>query len=237
MKEAANISAAASAWTTLSNRLYRVNLRPQVYFEPLGGVVVKAVSSVPPIIRFGVFELDPRAGELRKQGMKIRLQGQPVEILVMLLERPGETITREELQKKLWPADTFVDFEQGLNNAMKRLRAALDDDAESPHFIETLPRRGYRFIGSVNGSAQAPRRSQANPQAGACFGLRRLGALGRYCGGGGAGGIERTRLARPVFLATAKAADSSFGRAAVDQSVRRSGTGILRRWNDRSPDH
>ena len=105
-------------------------------------MIVKASSSVPPTLRFGVFELDPRAGELRKKGMKIRLQGQPVEILVMLLQRPGETITREELQKKLWPADTFVDFEQGLNNAMKRLRAALDDDAESPHFIETLPRRG-----------------------------------------------------------------------------------------------
>jgi len=113
---------------------------------------VKTSSSVPPTFRFGVFELDPRAGELRKKGMKIRLQGQPVDILVMLLERPGETITREELQKKLWPADTFVDFEQGLNNAMKRLRAALDDNAESPHFVETVPRRGYRFIGSVNGS-------------------------------------------------------------------------------------
>jgi TolB-like protein/DNA-binding winged helix-turn-helix (wHTH) protein len=88
--------------------------------------------------------------------MKIRLQGQPVDILAMLLERPGETITREELKKKLWPADTFVDFEQGLNNAMNRLRAALDDDAECPHFIETLPRHGYRFIGSLNGSGQAP---------------------------------------------------------------------------------
>lgn len=79
-----------------------------------------------------------------------------MQILVMLLERPGEVVTREELQKKLWASDTFVDFEQGLNNAMKRLRAALDDDAESPHFIETLPRHGYRFIGSVNGSGQAP---------------------------------------------------------------------------------
>src|SRR5438876_9731231 len=88
--------------------------------------------------------------------MKIRLQGQPVDILAMLLERPGETITREELQKKLWPADTFVDFEQGLNNAMKRLRASLDDNAESPHLIETLPRHGYRCIGSVNGSQQPP---------------------------------------------------------------------------------
>src|SRR3984893_512584 len=86
--------------------------------------------------------------------MKIRLQGQPVEILAMLLQHPGEIVTREELQKKLWPADTFVDFEQGLNNAMKRLRAALDDNAESPHFIEQLPRRGYRFIGSMKSNGQ-----------------------------------------------------------------------------------
>jgi TolB-like protein len=86
--------------------------------------------------------------------MKIRLQGQPLDILVMLLERRRETITREELQQKLWAADTFVDFEQGLNNAMKRLRAALDDDSENPRFIETLPRRGYRFIGPVNGAKQ-----------------------------------------------------------------------------------
>jgi DNA-binding winged helix-turn-helix (wHTH) protein len=114
---------------------------------------VNPASSAPPTLRFGVFELDPRAGELRKKGMKIRLQGQPVEILAMLLQRSGEIVTREELQKKLWPADTFVDFEQGLNNAMKRLRAALDDNAESPHFIETLPRRGYRFVGSLNGLA------------------------------------------------------------------------------------
>ena len=112
-------------------------------------MIVKASSSVAPTLRFGVFELDPKAGELRKKGMKIRLQGQPVDILIMLLQRPGETVTREELQENLWPADTFVDFEQGLNNAMKRLRSALDDDAESPHFIETLPRRGYRFIAPV----------------------------------------------------------------------------------------
>jgi TolB-like protein/DNA-binding winged helix-turn-helix (wHTH) protein len=117
---------------------------------------VKTSNSVPPTLRFGVFELDPRAGELRKNGMKIKLQGQPVAILVMLLQHPGEIVTREEVQKKLWSADTFVDFEQGLNNAVKRLRAALDDDAESPHFIETLPRLGYRFIGSLNGSGEVP---------------------------------------------------------------------------------
>ena len=84
--------------------------------------------------------------------MKIRLQGKPVEILVMLLERPGEIVTREELQTKLWPSDTFVDFEQGLNNAVKRLRAALDDDAETPRFIGTLPRKGYRFVGAATGA-------------------------------------------------------------------------------------
>src|SRR5947208_3897277 len=140
------------------------------------GVVVKTSSSVPRTLRFGVFELDPRAGELRKKGMKIRLQGQPVEILAMLLERPGETITREELKKKLWPADTFVDFEQGLNNAMNRLRAALDDDAESPHFIETLPRHGYRFVGSVNGSGEAP--EEGAKTARSAEGLVRRAALG-----------------------------------------------------------
>ena len=114
-------------------------------------VTVNTSSSPRPVIRFGVFELCLQSRELRKRGMKIKLQGQPVETLVMLLERPGEIITREELQKRLWPADTFVDFEQGLNNAMKRLRAALGDDAETPRFIETLPRRGYRFVGMVNG--------------------------------------------------------------------------------------
>ena len=113
---------------------------------------MKTSASHSPVIRFGVFELDLRSEELRKQGMKIRLQGKPVEILVMLLERPGEMVTREDLQKKLWPADTFVDFEQGLNNAVKRLRAALDDNAETPRFIETLPRKGYRFVGAAIGA-------------------------------------------------------------------------------------
>src|SRR6266849_5985263 len=140
------------------------------------GVVVKPSSSVPPTLRFGVFELDPRAGELRKKGMKIRLQGQPVEILAMLLQCPGEIVTREELQKKLWPADTFVDFEQGLNNAMNRLRAALDDDAESPRFVETLPRHGYRFVGSVNGPKET-RAAEAKTTRGTGT-LIRLLALG-----------------------------------------------------------
>jgi len=120
-----------------------------VYTVLTRGAVVKNSSLLPPPFRFGLFELNPQSGELHKNGMKIRIQGQPVEILIMLLQRPGEVVTREELQKKLWPADTFVDFEQGLNNAIKRLRAAIDDDSENPRFIETLPRRGYRFIGPV----------------------------------------------------------------------------------------
>ncbi len=102
-------------------------------------------------VRFGVFEVDLRSGELHKQGLKIKLQGQPIQILSVLLERPGELVTREELREKLWPADTFVDFEHGLNAAIKKLRAALGDSADNPRFVETLHRRGYRFIASVKG--------------------------------------------------------------------------------------
>ena len=105
----------------------------------------------PSVVRFGVYELDLRAGELRKSGLKIKLQDQPLQILAMLLERPGEIVTREELQKRLWPQDTFVDFDLSLNSAVKKLRQALGDDSENPRFVETLYRRGYRFIGSVNG--------------------------------------------------------------------------------------
>src|SRR5438128_735723 len=103
----------------------------------------------PQIVRFGVFELDLRSGELRKHGRKIRLEGQPVQVLSCLLENPGELVTREQLQRKLWPSDTFVNFEHGLNAAIKRLRRALNDSAENPRFVETLPRRGYRFIAAV----------------------------------------------------------------------------------------
>jgi DNA-binding winged helix-turn-helix (wHTH) protein len=105
-------------------------------------------------IRFGIFEVDLQAGELRKQGVKSKLQEQPFQLLQILLERPGEVVTREELRQRIWRADTFVDFEGGVNNAVKRLREALGDKAENPRFIETLPKRGYRFIGEVNGSVQ-----------------------------------------------------------------------------------
>jgi TolB-like protein/DNA-binding winged helix-turn-helix (wHTH) protein/Tfp pilus assembly protein PilF len=99
--------------------------------------------------RFSVFEVDLRAGELRKHGLKIRIQEQPFQVLAMLVEHPGEVVTREELQKKLWPADTFVDFDHGLNKAINKIREALNDSAESPRFVETVARRGYRFLAEV----------------------------------------------------------------------------------------
>jgi Tol biopolymer transport system component/DNA-binding winged helix-turn-helix (wHTH) protein len=103
------------------------------------------------IVQFALFEVDLDARELRKSGVKIKLQEQPFQILAMLLERPGEIVTREELQKRLWPQDTFVDFDLSLNSAVKKLRRALNDDSENPRYVETLYRRGYRFIGPVNG--------------------------------------------------------------------------------------
>jgi len=110
-------------------------------------------------LRFGVFELDLRAGELRKHGIRVRLQEQPLRVLVMLLEHPGEVVTREELQKKLWPADTFVDFDHGLNKAVNKIREALGDSAESPRFVETVARRGYRFLAEVKAADSASVRS------------------------------------------------------------------------------
>jgi TolB-like protein/Flp pilus assembly protein TadD len=104
-------------------------------------------------VRFGSFELDLRAGELRKQGVKIKLQEQPFQILAILLEQPGQVVTREELRGRLWPSDTFVDFDHSVNKAINKLREALGDSAEKPQFIETLAKRGYRFLGDLKGSA------------------------------------------------------------------------------------
>jgi len=102
------------------------------------------------VIRFGVFELDRQSGDLRKDGKaRPRLQGQPLDVLLQLLERPGEIVTREELRQRLWPADTFVDFDHSLNTAVNKLREALEDSASNPCFVQTLPRRGYRFIAPV----------------------------------------------------------------------------------------
>ncbi len=102
------------------------------------------------MFRFGVFELDGRTGELRKNGRNgPRLVGQPLELLLQLLERPGEVVSREELRRRLWPADTFVDYDHSLNAAVNKLREALNDTADNPRFIQTVPRRGYRFIAPV----------------------------------------------------------------------------------------
>jgi DNA-binding winged helix-turn-helix (wHTH) protein len=101
------------------------------------------------IVRFGVFELDLSGGELRKNGVKLRLQEQPFQVLAMLLERAGEVVTREELRQKLWPSDTFVDFDHSLNTAVNKVREVIGDSASSPRYVETLARRGYRFIAPV----------------------------------------------------------------------------------------
>ena len=98
------------------------------------------------ILRFGVFEADLETGELRKNGEKVPLQTQPFQVCAILLKRSGELVTREELRQKVWPEDTFVDFDQAVNTAIKKIRIALEDEADHPRFVETLPRRGYRFI-------------------------------------------------------------------------------------------
>jgi DNA-binding winged helix-turn-helix (wHTH) protein len=107
------------------------------------------------VVRFGVFEVDLRAGELRKAGLRLKLSGQPFEVLVILLEQPGAVVTREELQKRLWP-DTFVDVDHNLNTAINKIREALGDSTESPRFIATLPRRGYRFVAHVEKNSEPP---------------------------------------------------------------------------------
>jgi DNA-binding winged helix-turn-helix (wHTH) protein len=111
------------------------------------------------LFRFGVYEAEEETGELRKQGRRLRLQGQPFQVLLMLLQRPGEVVTREEIRQRLWPEGTFVDFDHGLNTAINKLRETVGDSASNPRFIETLARRGYRFIAPVEvveASAIAP---------------------------------------------------------------------------------
>jgi cholera toxin transcriptional activator len=110
-----------------------------------------------------LFELDLSAGELRRSGVKLRLQGQPFQVLVLLLERAGEVVTREELQQKLWPSDTFVDFDHSLNTAINKVREALGDSAASPRYVETLARRGYRFIAPVEADASTESPSGQKP--------------------------------------------------------------------------
>jgi DNA-binding winged helix-turn-helix (wHTH) protein len=128
-----------------------------------------AVVSVPsPVstsrrLSFGPFEAELHSGELRKQGVRVRLQAQPFQLLVMLLERPGELVTREEICQKLWSGDTFVDFDQSLGTAISKIREVLNDSATEPRFVETLPRRGYRFIATVTAVAEPPQEVSLPP--------------------------------------------------------------------------
>src|SRR5689334_12349240 len=132
-------------------------------------------------VQFGVFELDLQSAELRKSGSKVKLQEQPLKILQILLENPGQIVSREELRQRVWPANTFVEFDQGLYSAMARLRDALGDSSESPHFIETVAKRGYRFIAPVTVPAaaliaEAASDDQDSVKVGKTLTLRRLAA-------------------------------------------------------------
>lgn len=115
-------------------------------------------------LRFDAYHVNLRTGELRKHGRKVRLAGRPFQVLALLLENPGELLTRKELQERLWPADTFVDFEHGVNAAVQTLRRALCDSHKKPRYIETLPRRGYRFIAEVE-TVEKEQKEQSNGQA------------------------------------------------------------------------
>ena len=132
-----------------------------------GGVFEVHTPAAPRVLRFGAFEADLQSRELRKQGMQIKLQEQPFQILAFLLEHAGEIVTREQIRQRLWPTDTFVDVDNSVNAAVNRLREALGDSAESPRFVETVPRRGYRFIADVeevlsNGNSTSNLRDRIN---------------------------------------------------------------------------
>src|SRR6266478_3615009 len=124
---------------------------------------MRQANDPPGRLRFGVFEVDLRAGELTKRGLRIRLQEQPFQVLAMLLAQPGELVTREELQKKLW-SQTVVDFDHGLNKAINKIREALGDSAENPRFVETVARRGYRFLADVEAFDTPSRQPEAAPE-------------------------------------------------------------------------
>jgi DNA-binding winged helix-turn-helix (wHTH) protein len=160
----------------------RPDFRPELtlagHDRPITGSRMTDPQLTSGVVRFDVFEVDLQAGELRKDSRKVRLQEQPFRVLSSVLERPGELVTRKELCRRLWPADTFVDFDHGLNSAVARLRDALSDSAEQPKFIETVPKRGYRFIASLHRnrspepaeSVPAPHRQRSSP-AGVWIGI------------------------------------------------------------------
>src|SRR5271167_4298563 len=118
------------------------------------------------VVRFGTYEVSLQSGEVRKAGLRIKVQQQPMKLLQILLERPGEVVTREELRSRVWPNESFGDFDQALNISIGKLRSALGDSAENPRFIETLPKRGYRFIADVSVVEADARPRKAEPAAG-----------------------------------------------------------------------
>src|SRR6266576_6164298 len=124
-----------------------------------------AIPSQSRVLKFGVFEVNLQAGEVRKAGMRQKLAGQPFQVLQALLEHPQEIVTREELRELIWPDNAFVDYELALKKAVNRLREVLGDSAESPHFIETIPRRGYRFIGRIASPSPLPESSEQHAAA------------------------------------------------------------------------
>ncbi len=136
------------------------------------------------VVGFGSYEADLAAGELRKNGVRVRLETQPFQILAMLLERPGEVVSREEIKDALWAEDTFVDFDNGLNTAIRKIRRALDDSATDPRYVETLPKRGYRFVGTLDGPGTLPSASSDKP--------RRLSVRGGLIIGTGGASLFRT---------------------------------------------
>ena len=146
--------------------------------------------------RFGPFEVDLHTHELWKHGTRLKLVGQPFEILAMLLSRPGELVTRDEMRARLWPSDTFVDFNHGLNAAVNKLREALSDSAENPRYIETLPRRGYRFVAEIEWVAprspatERPATLQEEPEPAAIFGT--LALLSILCARSSGGSLAST---------------------------------------------
>ena len=133
-----------------------------------------AMESLPPnyVVRFGTYEVSLQSGEVRKAGLRIKVQQQPMKLLEVLLERPGEAVTREELRSRVWPNESFGDFDQALNIAIGKLRSALGDSAENPRFIETLPKRGYRFIADVSVLGGDARPKRPEPVAGELPGLQ-----------------------------------------------------------------
>ena len=131
----------------------------------------------PQTVRFGSFQLDLRAAELTRNGIKIKLGEQPFQVLAALLDHPGEIVTREELRQRLWHADTFVDFEHSLNTAVNRLRQVLEDSPDHPHFIDTLPRHGYRFIAKVEKPGSGSQRSGVSRQMRVVAGLLAIAML------------------------------------------------------------